>query len=93
MRRSELVSLAATKPHLIVLCSLTKFYAMPVFALAMWSAPQGGGKVESRSTLGRINGRAGSGRVALDEVEFDVESRRANAVGRENSQARCAVSA
>jgi len=83
--QASLVSLAATKPHLIVLRSLTKFYAMPGLRIGyVVCAAKVAGRVREQIDPWSVSTVAlEAGRVALDEVEFDVESRRANAVARE----------
>ena len=83
--QASLVSLAATKPHLIVLRSLTKFYAMPGLRIGyVVCAAKVAGRVREQIDPWSVSTVAlEAGRVALDEVEFDVESRRANAVVRE----------
>ena len=83
--QASLVSLAATKPHLIVLRSLTKFYAVPGLRIGYAvCAAKSAGRVREQIDPWSVSTVAlEAGRVALDEVEFDVESRRANAVARE----------
>jgi threonine-phosphate decarboxylase len=83
--QGSLVSLAATKSHLIVLRSLTKFYAMPGIRIgyAVSSAKLAAkikGQIDpwSVSTLGLEAGCA-----ALAEDEFGAESCRSNAIARE----------
>ncbi|MDX6530471.1 MAG: hypothetical protein QOH41_2761 [Blastocatellia bacterium] len=81
----SLVSLAATKPHLIVLRSLTKFYAMPSIRV--------GYAVTNAKLAARIKSQIDpwsvstvaleAGRAALDERKFGTESCRINAIARE----------
>jgi threonine-phosphate decarboxylase len=81
----SLVSLAATKPHLIVLRSLTKFYAMPGIRV--------GYAVTNAKLAARIKSQIDpwsvstvaleAGRAALDERKFGTESCRINAIARE----------
>jgi threonine-phosphate decarboxylase len=82
---SSLLALAATKAHLIVLRSLTKFYAMPglrvgyaVCGAAL--AKRIGIQVDpwSISTIALEAARA-----TLEEDNFDVQTREANSVARE----------
>jgi threonine-phosphate decarboxylase len=83
--QASLVSLAATKPHLIVLRSLTKFYAMPGLRIgyAVCAAKLAGRIREQIDPWSVSSVALEAGSVALDEDEFEVESRRANAVARE----------
>jgi threonine-phosphate decarboxylase len=83
--QGSLVSLAATKSHLIVLRSLTKFYAMPGIRI--------GYTVSNAKLAARIKGQIDpwsvstvgleAGCAALAEVEFGAESCRINAIARE----------
>ena len=83
--QASLISLAASKPHLIVLRSLTKFYAMPGLRI--------GYVVCNANLAGRIREQIDpwsvstvaleAGRAALDEDEFGAESCRFNAIARE----------
>jgi len=83
--QESLVSLAATKSHLIVLRSLTKFYAMPGLRI--------GYAVCNANMACRIREQVGpwsvstvaleAGRAALAEDEFGAESCRINASVRE----------
>lgn len=83
--QGSLVSLAPTKPHLIVLRSLTKFFAMPGLRIgyAVCNA------ILTSAIRRQIDPWSVSavaleaGRTALLEDEFGVESRRANAMARE----------
>jgi threonine-phosphate decarboxylase len=83
--QTSLVSLAPTKPHLIALRSLTKFYAMPGLRIgyAVCSAELAARIREQIDPWSVSTVALEAGRVALDEDEFDVESRRANGVTRE----------
>ena len=81
----SLVSLAATKPHLIVLRSLTKFYAMPGLRVGYAVgnaklAPRIKSQIDpwSVSTVALEAGCA-----ALEEDQFGNESRQINATARE----------
>jgi threonine-phosphate decarboxylase len=83
--QESLVSLAATKPHLIVLRSLTKFYAMPGIRI--------GYAVTNAKLAAKIEGQIDpwsvstvaleAGCAALHEDEFGAESCRINASTRE----------
>lgn len=83
--QESLVSLAATKSHLIVLRSLTKFYAMPGIRI--------GYAVTNAKLAVKIKGQIDpwsvstvaleAGCAALDEDEFGAESCRINASARE----------
>ena len=83
--QESLVSLAATKPHLIVLRSLTKFYAMPGIRI--------GYAVTNAKLAAKVKGQIDpwsvstvaleAGCAALDEDEFGTESCRINAIVRE----------
>ena len=83
--QASLVSLAATKSHLIVLRSLTKFYAIPGVRI--------GYAVSNAKLAAKIKGQIDpwsvstvaleAGRAARYEDEFDAESRCVNAVARE----------
>ena len=83
--QGSLVSLAATKSHLIVLRSLTKFYAMPGIRI--------GYAVSNAKLAGRIKSQIDpwsvatlaleAGSAALAEDEFGAESCRINAIARE----------
>src|SRR5258708_8961322 len=83
--QASLVSLAATKPHLVVLRSLTKFYAMPGLRVGYGVC---NAKLAAKITE-QIDSRSVStvaleaGRAALDEDQFGAESRRANVQARE----------
>jgi threonine-phosphate decarboxylase len=76
----SLVSLAATKSHLVVLRSLTKFYAMP--GVRVGYAVCGtklAGKIRKQIDPWSVSTVAlEAGRAALNEDEFDEESRRVN---------------
>jgi threonine-phosphate decarboxylase len=83
--QASLVSLAATKPQLVVLRSLTKFYAMPGLRVgyAVCSA-QLAAKIREQIDPWSVSTVAlEAGRAALDEDEFGAESRRANVQARE----------
>jgi threonine-phosphate decarboxylase len=80
-----LLSLAPTKPHLIVLRSLTKFYAMPALRI---------GYAVCNTRLASMMRRQidpwsvstvalEAGRAALEQDEFGLESVRVNAMARE----------
>jgi threonine-phosphate decarboxylase len=83
--QESLVSLAATRSHLIVVRSLTKFYAMPGIRV--------GYAVSNASLAAKIKIQIDpwsvstvaleAGSAALNEDEFDAESCRVNAIGRE----------
>jgi len=83
--QESLVSLAATKPHLIVLRSLTKFYAMPGLRV--------GYAVSNAKLAARIKSQIDpwsvstvaleAGCAALAEDNFGTESSRINAIARE----------
>ncbi len=83
--QASLVSSAATKPHLVVLRSLTKFYAMPGLRVgyAVCRAKLAA-KITAQIDSWSVSTVAlEAGRTALDEDEFGAESRRVNASARE----------
>ena len=82
---ASLVSLAPTKSHLIVLRSLTKFYAMPGLRIgyAVGNAKLAA-RIKSQIDPWSVSTVAlEAGCAALDEDEFSAESRRINAIARE----------
>jgi len=83
--QASLVSLAATKPHLVVLRSLTKFYAMPGLRVGygVCNAKLAAKITEQIDSWSVSTVALEAGRAALDEDEFGAESRRANALARE----------
>ena len=83
--QASLVSLAATKPHFIVLRSLTKFYAMPGLRMgyAVCAAKLAGRVREQIDPWSVSTVALEAGRAALDEDEFGAESCRINAIARE----------
>ena len=83
--QGSLVSLAATKPHLIVLRSLTKFYAMPGLRVGYAvSNAKLAARIESQIDPWSVSTVAlEAGCAALDEDEFGTESYRINAIARE----------
>ena len=83
--KETLVSLAATKSHLIVLRSLTKFYAMPGLRVgyAVCAAKLARRIREQIDPWSVSTVALEAGRVALYEDQFAAESRRANALARE----------
>jgi threonine-phosphate decarboxylase len=81
----SLVSLAATKSNLIVLRSLTKFYAMPGMRIgyAVTNAKLAA-RIKSQSDPWSVSTVAlEGGCAALDEDEFGAASSRINAIARE----------
>lgn len=82
---ASLVSLAATKSHLIVLRSLTKFYAMPGLRIGYAvCAAKSAGRIREQIDPWSVSTVAlEAGRAALDEDEFGAESCRVNAIARE----------
>ena len=82
--QASLVSLAATKPQLVVLRSLTKFYALPGLRVgyAVCSANLAAKIREQIDPWSVSTVALEAGRAALDEDEFGAESRRANAQAR-----------
>ena len=83
--QASLVSSAATKPHLVVLRSLTKFYAMPGLRVgyAVCCAKLAAKIREQIDPWSVSTVAMEAGRAALDEDEFGAESRRANVQTRE----------
>ncbi len=83
--QGSLVSLAATKSHLIVLRSLTKFYAMPGIRIGYAvSNAKLAAKIKVQIDPWSVSTVAlEAGCAALDENEFGAESCRLNAVARE----------
>lgn len=81
----SLVSLAATKSHLIVLRSLTKFYAMPGLRIGYAvCAAKSAGRIREQIDPWSVSTVAlEAGSAALDEDEFGAESCRVNAIARE----------
>jgi len=81
----SLVSLAATKPHLIVLRSLTKFYAMPGIRVGYAvSNAKLAEKIKVQIDPWSVSTVAlEAGCAALHEDEFGAESCRINAIARE----------
>lgn len=81
----SLVSLAATKSHLIVLRSLTKFYAMPGLRIGYAvCAAKSAGRIREQIDPWSVSTVAlEAGSAALDEDEFGAESCRVNAIVRE----------
>src|SRR5258705_467918 len=81
----SVVSLAATKSHLIVLRSLTKFYAIPGIRIGYAvSNAKIAARVKSQIDPWSVSTVAlEAGCAALHEDEFDVESCRINAIARE----------
>ena len=84
-RQASLVSLAVTKPHLIVLRSLTKFYAMPGLRIgyAVCNANVAGRIREQIDPWSVSTVALEAGCAALDEDEFGAESCRINAIARD----------
>jgi threonine-phosphate decarboxylase len=83
--QGSLVSLAATKPQTVVLRSLTKFYAIPGLRIgyAVCNAKLAT-EIRRQVDPWSISTVAlEAGRAALDEDEFGAESRRVNALARE----------
>lgn len=83
--QESLVSLAPTKHHLIVLRSLTKFYAMPGLRMG-YAVCNARVAAMMRRQIGPWSVSTvalEAGRAALSEDEFGVESLRVNAVARE----------
>jgi threonine-phosphate decarboxylase len=83
--QASLVSSAATKSHLVVLRSLTKFYAMPGLRVgyAVCCAKLAAKITEQIDSWSVSTVALEAGRAALDEDEFGAESRRVNALARE----------
>lgn len=83
--QASLMSLAATKPHLIVLRSLTKFYAMPGLRIgyAVCNANLACRIREQVDPWSVSTVALEAGRAALAEDEFGAESCRINASARE----------
>jgi len=83
--QASLVSLAATKSHLIALRSLTKFYAMPGLRIGYAvCAAKSAGRIREQIDPWSVSTVAlEAGRAALDEDEFGTESCRINAIARE----------
>lgn len=83
--QASLVSHAATKPHLIVLRSLTKFYAMPGLRIgyAVCNAKVAGRIREQIDPWSVSTVALEAGRAALAEAGFEAESCRFNAIARE----------
>lgn len=82
---ASLVSLAARKSHLIVLRSLTKFYAMPGLRVGYAvCAVKSAGRIREQIDPWWVSTVAlEAGRAALDEDEFGAESCRVNAIARD----------
>jgi threonine-phosphate decarboxylase len=83
--QSSLVSLAPTKSHLIVLRSLTKFYAMPGLRVgyAVGNAKLVAAMRKQIDPWSVSTVALEAGRAALSEDEFAAESQRLNAIARE----------
>ena len=83
--QASLASLAATKLHLIVLRSLTKFYAIPALRIgyAVCGAQLANRVREQIDPWSVSTVALEAGRAALDEGEFATESRRTNEMARE----------
>lgn len=83
--QGSLVSLAATKSHLIVLRSLTKFYAIPGLRVgyAVCSAKLAAKITEQIDPWSVSTVALEAGSASLREGEFGAESRRVNAQARE----------
>ncbi len=83
--QGSLVSLAATKSHLIVLRSLTKFYAIPGIRIGYAvSNAKLAAKIKVQIDPWSVSTVAlEAGCAALAEDEFGAESRRINAIARE----------
>ena len=83
--QASLVSSAATKPHLVVLRSLTKFYAMPGLRVgyAVCCAKLAAKITQQIDPWSVSTVALEAGRAALDEDEFGEESRRTSVQARE----------
>jgi threonine-phosphate decarboxylase len=83
--QESLVSLAPTKSNLLVLRSLTKFYAMPGLRVgyAVSNARLAAAIRQQIDPWSVSTVALEAGRAALSEDEFDAESRRLNAIARE----------
>jgi threonine-phosphate decarboxylase len=82
---ASLAGVAATKPHLIVLRSLTKFYAIPALRIgyAVCGAQLANRVREQIDPWSVTTIALEAGRAALDEDEFAIASRRLNKTARE----------